>query len=186
MNRIGTFAATASIIGLLLAPATFAEQGRDTGKKAGMPQTHQQAPAMPAQKDQGAPKPSAPAEMKTQPMQGEKAQLFKASKLIGYSVKNGQGEELGEIEELMIDPQNGRITYAVLSVGGFLGMGDKLFAIPWEALAPMPEQQTFDLDVNKEKLETAPGFDGNNWPDMADREWGASVHKYYDQKPYWE
>lgn len=91
-----------------------------------------------------------------------KAQLLKVSKLIGYSVKNTQGEELGEIEELVIDPQDGRITYAVLSSGGFLGVGGKHFAIPWESLTPMPEQQSFHLDISKEKLAQAPGLDDTN------------------------
>jgi sporulation protein YlmC with PRC-barrel domain len=186
MNKIGTFTATASIISLLLAPATFAGQERDTGEETGMPQTHQQAPAAPAQKDQGTLTPSAPPAMKAQPMEGKAAQHLKASQVIGFNVKNRQGEELGQIGELVVDPQDGRIAYAVLSVGGFLGMGDKLFAIPWEALTPMAEQPTFTLDVDKEKLAKAPGFDESTWPDMANREWGTSVHKYYDQKPYWE
>jgi sporulation protein YlmC with PRC-barrel domain len=186
MNRIGTFTATASIIGLLLAPATFAEQERGAEKEMGMPQTHQQAPAAPAQKDQGISTPSAPTAPQVRPTTGRAAQPLKASQVIGFNVKNRQGEELGQIEELMIDPQDGRIAYAVLSVGGFLGMGDKLFAVPWEALTPMPEEQTFNLDVNKEKLAQAPGFDKNNWPDMANREWETNVHKYYDQKPHGE
>jgi len=186
MKKIGTFTTTASIISLLLAPAAFAGQEQDTGKEMGIPQTHKQAPAVPAQNDQGTLTPSAPPAMKAQPLKETETQHLKASKVIGFNVKNRQGEELGQIEELVIDPQDGRIAYAVLSVGGFLGMGDKLFAIPWEALTPMPEQQTFNLDVDKEKLAKAPGFDENTWPDMANREWGTSVHKYYDQKPYWE
>jgi len=76
--------------------------------------------------------------------------------------------------------------YVVLSFGGFLGMGDKLFAIPWEVLTPMPEGETFKLDVKKEKLGEAPGFDKNNWPDLANRDWGTSVYKFYNQKPSWE
>ena len=186
MNKIGTFTVAASMVSLLLAPAAFAGQALDSQKETGSPQPHEQAPSSSAQQDQGTLKPSAPTGLTVQPTPGGKASLFRASELIGYSVKNAQGEELGAIEELVINPQDGRITYAVLSVGGFLGMGDKLFAIPWEALTPMPEGQTFNLDVNKKKLAEAPGFDKNNWPDMANREWGTSVHKYYDQKPYWQ
>lgn len=194
MNTIGTFTVTASLVSLLFAPAVFAGQELDAQKETGMPQTYQETPAAPAPGDQETPaapvqrdqetlKPSAPAELTGRAMPESKASLLKASELMGYSVKNEQGEELGTIEELVIDPQDGRITYAVLSVGGFLGMGDKLFAIPWETLTPRPEGQTFNLDVSKEKLAEAPGFDENSWPDMANREWGTSVHKYYDQKP---
>jgi len=169
MNKIGTFTVAASIVSLLLAPAAFAGQELDSRKETGSPQTHQHAPASPAQKDQEALKPSAPTGLTAQPMPEGKGQLFKASKLIGYSVKNNQGEELGEIEELVINRQDGRIAYAVLSFGGFLGMGDKLFAIPWESLTLMPEEQSFSLDVNKEKLAETPGLDDTNWPDTVTR-----------------
>jgi len=170
MNTIGTFTVAASIISLLFAPAAFTGQELDYEKETGSSQPHQQAPASPAQTDHGTLEPSAPTGLTVQPMPGSKAQLFKASELIGYSVKNKQGEELGAIEELVINPQDGRIAYAVLSFGGFLGMGDKLLAIPWESLTPMPEQQSFYLDVNKEKLAETPGFDETNWPDMNTRE----------------
>jgi len=167
MNMIGIFTVTASIVSLLLAPAAFAGQELDSQKEIESPQTHEQAPASPAQKDQGTLMRSAPTELTAQPMSRGKAPLFKASKLIGYSVKNKQGEEVGEIEELVINSQDGRIAYAVLSFGGFLGMGDKLFAIPWKSLTPIPEQQSFSLDIDKEKLAETPGFDDTNWPDMA-------------------
>lgn len=108
---------------------------------------------------------------------------LKVSEMIGYTVRNPEGQELGEIEELVIDPANGRIAYAVLSFGGFLGMGDKYFAVPWEALKPMPTQNSFSLNMDKEKLENAPGFDKNNWPDLADREWNKNVHRFYNLEP---
>jgi sporulation protein YlmC with PRC-barrel domain len=185
MNKIRIFPVTALIVGLLLAPAAFAGQALDSHKETESMQTHEQAPASSAQRDQGTVKPPAPTGLTVRSMPGDKA-FFKANELIGSSVKNAQGEELGSIEELVINPQDGRVIYAVLSFGGFLGMGDKLFAIPWEALTPMPEGETFKLDVKKEKLAEAPGFDKNNWPDMANREWGTSVHKFYNQKPSWE
>ena len=169
MNKIGTFIVSASIASLLLAPVAFAGQDLDSGKETGSPQTHQQAPTSPVQKDQRALKPAAPTGLEVQPMPEGKAQLLKTSKLIGSHVKNKQGEELGEINELVINPQDGRITYAVLSFGGFLGIGDKHFAIPWESLTPMPEQQSFLLDVSKEKLAQAPGFDDTNWPEIVTR-----------------
>ncbi|MGZ8422768.1 MAG: PRC-barrel domain-containing protein [Nitrospira sp.] len=112
-------------------------------------------------------------------------QLLPASTIEGTAVQNAAGEDLGEINELMIDLEKGRIAYAVLSFGGFLGMGDKLFALPWEALNIGPEGDVFILNVPREKLDNAPGFDKDNWPDWADASWGETVHTYYGYKPYW-
>lgn len=106
--------------------------------------------------------------------------------LMGDKVVNPQGEHLGDIKELMIDPQTGHVGYAVLSFGGFLGMGDKLFAIPFRALELRSEKKEFVLDVPKDKLKTAPGFDKNDWPKSADRQWGTEIHTFYGTTPYWE
>ncbi len=86
----------------------------------------------------------------------------------------------------MVDLNSGRVAYAVLSFGGFLGMGDKLFAIPWHALKVLPEEHAFLLEVDQETLKTAPGFDKNNWPDMADPQWGSQIYNFYGQRGYWE
>jgi len=86
----------------------------------------------------------------------------------------------------MLDVPSGRIAYAVLSSGGFLGIGDKLFAIPWRALTLDPENKRFILDMSKEQLEQAPGFDKDHWPSMADELWVREVHSYYSARPYWE
>jgi uncharacterized protein YrrD len=110
-----------------------------------------------------------------------------AGSLIGNSVVNSQGEELGKIEEIMLDLDTGRVAYAVLSFGGVLGLGNKLFAIPWAALALSLEEKRFYLNVSKEQLEDAPGFDKDNWPDYgADQRALASVFEYYGYAPYWE
>jgi sporulation protein YlmC with PRC-barrel domain len=112
--------------------------------------------------------------------------LMPASNLTGNRVINRDGEDLGKIENLMIDLENGRIAYAVLSFGGFLGLGDKLFAIPWETLALDTAQNRFVLGISRELLEKAPGFDKNNWPDMSDPAWGVRLYSFYGRKPYWE
>lgn len=112
--------------------------------------------------------------------------VLSASTLVGDKVYNPQGEHLGEIKELMIDPQTGHVGYAVLSFGGFLGMGDKLFAIPFQSLELRPEQKDFVLNVPKDKLKNAPGFDKDDWPKSADRRWGTEIHQYYGATPYWE
>ena len=109
-----------------------------------------------------------------------------ADTLTGDKVVNLQNEDLGKIEHLMIDLATGRIAYAVLSFGGFLGMGDKLFAIPWSALTVDTVEKRFILKVDKELLKLAPGFDKEHWPNMADRAWGTQVFKYYGAKPYWD
>jgi len=113
--------------------------------------------------------------------------VLSATKLMGNKVVNTAGEQLGTVKELMIDLDDGLIAYAVLSFGGFLGLGDKLFAIPWEALTFNSDDQTFILDVDKEVLEDAPGFDKDNWPDNAKYEagWLLGVYEYYGYSPYW-
>jgi hypothetical protein len=79
----------------------------------------------------------------------------------------------------MIDTATGRVAYAVLSYGGFLGLGDKLFAIPWGAFTLDQENEEFILDVSKQTLESAPGFDKDNWPDMTNPQWETQIHSFF-------
>jgi len=112
--------------------------------------------------------------------------IVKVSKeVIGRKVINPQGENLGKVEEVMIDAIPSRVAYAVLSFGGFLGVGDKLFAVPWQALDWNPQQQAFVINADKRFLENAPGFDKNNWPDMSDTTLRTSIYSYYKAEPYW-
>jgi sporulation protein YlmC with PRC-barrel domain len=117
---------------------------------------------------------------------GPGPRLMTASTLEGDRVVNRQGEDLGEIDEIMLDVPRGRIAYAVMSSGGFLGMGDRLFAIPWSALTLDTDNKCFVLDVDKQRLQDAPGFDKDDWPNTADPEFDARVHSYYGARPYWE
>jgi sporulation protein YlmC with PRC-barrel domain len=112
--------------------------------------------------------------------------VLSTTAILGDSVVNRTGETLGKIEELMLDLEKGRVAYAVLSFGGFLGMGEKLFAIPFEALKLDASREHFTLDIDKEKLKNAPGFDKHNPPQASDRTWGAEVYKFYGYKPYWQ
>jgi sporulation protein YlmC with PRC-barrel domain len=112
--------------------------------------------------------------------------VLSTSSITGDAVRNVKGEDLGVIKDLMVDLNNGQIVYAVLSFGGFLGLGDKLFAVPFSALKVCPDEHKFELDIDKENLQHAHGFDKDNWPDMADRTWQADVHGVYGRKPYWE
>ncbi|MGB9988757.1 PRC-barrel domain-containing protein [Massilia sp. SM-13] len=111
--------------------------------------------------------------------QGPGPRLMGADTLMGEDVYNRQEEDLGDIKEIMIDMQSGQIAYAVLSFGGIMGMGDKLFAVPWQALQLDTVNKRFILDCSKEKLENAPGFDKDRWPDMASAEFGSQVHGFY-------
>lgn len=106
--------------------------------------------------------------------------ILSSSSMSGDKVVNRNGEDLGEIRDLMIDLESGQVVYVVLEFGGFLGMGSKLFAVPLS-----PDHQ-FIFDQSKEKLENAPGFDKNNWPDFSDRMWGTDIHAYYGVSPYWD
>jgi sporulation protein YlmC with PRC-barrel domain len=112
--------------------------------------------------------------------------VLSASTLEGDSVRNAAGEDLGKIEEIMIDVATGRVAYAVLSFGGFLGIGNKLFAVPWEALSLDEDAHEFIFNVERATLENAPGFDKDNWPDMADPSWGSQIYSHYGYKPYWD
>lgn len=112
--------------------------------------------------------------------------VLAASTLEGDSVRNAAGEDLGKVDEIMIDILSAQVAYAVLSFGGILGMGNKLFAVPWKALAVDEDEKCFILNVDKRKLETAPGFDKDNWPDMADTGWGVQIFEHYGATPYWE
>jgi sporulation protein YlmC with PRC-barrel domain len=109
-----------------------------------------------------------------------------AASLVGDEVVDQQGRDIGKIEELMIDVVTGRIAYAVLSFGGFLGIGDKLFAMPWSSLTVDETNKRFVCTVTKEQLERAPGFDKDNWPDMGDVAYGTSIYQHYGVQPYWD
>ena len=97
----------------------------------------------------------------------DKSGVLKASELIGMSVQGIEGKKLGDIKDLVIDPEEGGIEYAVLEFGGFAGIGDKYFAVPWEALQLDQTNKKILLDVHKKDLKNAPGFDKNNWPDLS-------------------
>ena len=112
--------------------------------------------------------------------------VLSASTLAGDAVKNAAGENLGKVDEIMIDLTSGRVAYAVLSFGGILRMGNKLFAVPWEVLTVDEDQKCFILNVDKTTLENAPGFDKDNWPDMADPTWGQQIYGHYGRRPYWD
>jgi sporulation protein YlmC with PRC-barrel domain len=117
--------------------------------------------------------------------------ILRVSEVIGTTVENTQGDNLGDIHDVVVDPSDSSIAYAVLAAGGFLGLGEKYFAIPWRAFQMVTddddktEVERMILDADKDRMQNAPGFDKDNWPDMANPEWGQTVHTYYGQD-YWQ
>jgi PRC-barrel domain len=99
--------------------------------------------------------------------------------IIGSKVVNRAMEDLGEIEDIVIDSRNDRVAYAILSFHAVLGLGGKHFAVPWEAMQYDANEQRATLDIDKERLEKAPGFDKDDWPDMSRSEWLGRVDKSY-------
>ena len=108
--------------------------------------------------------------------------ILSSSSITGTNVTNPKGENLGTIKDLMIDTQNGTVNYAVLSYGGFLGLGDKLFAVPFEAFSVNETTETFVLSVSQDVLKSAPGFDKNNWPKTSDTAFWNSLYSHYGVK----
>ncbi|MCC5855268.1 MAG: PRC-barrel domain-containing protein [Idiomarina sp.] len=112
-------------------------------------------------------------------LSGPGPHLMGAETLVGNDVFNHKEESLGDIKEIMLDVTNGKVSYTVLSFGSFLGMGEKLFAVPWGALTLDTNKKRFVLNVEKDSLKDAPGFDKKNWPNMADKSWSKDVDTYY-------
>jgi len=112
-------------------------------------------------------------------------QISRVSKIIGTTVKDTSGEKLGDVKELVINPETGQVVYAVVSYGGVLGMGDKLFAIPLKALTWITDKEYYTLNIDKETLKKAPGFDKNQWPDSASK-WDQQrqeIEQFYHVNP---
>jgi len=109
--------------------------------------------------------------------------LMGAGTLLGEDVVNNQEDDLGDIKEIMLDMRSGQVAYAVLSFGGFLGVGEKLFAVPWQALQLDTINKRFVLNVDKDRLKSAPGFDPDAWPDMSDVSWSNQIHSFYGTDP---
>lgn len=99
-------------------------------------------------------------------MNGHSNHVVKAHEIINVNVKNTAKEDLGKITEIMLDKKSGQTTYVVLSCGGFLGLGEKLFALPWNDFQYDKKEECFIVNIAKEKLESAAGFNKDNWPDM--------------------
>ncbi len=105
--------------------------------------------------------------------------FLSTSTLVGNDVKNTQGEDLGKVEDFVINTNDADVEYAVVSFGGFLGLGDKLFAVPLQAMELDRDDHCFRMHCDKEKLENAPGFDKDNWPNFADTRFREQIYGHY-------
>lgn len=118
-------------------------------------------------------------------MEASTRQIMSADTLKHDKVRNSAGEDLGKIEDFMLDMDSGRIQYAVLSMGGLMGVGEKLFAVPPRALRIDTANKCLVLNADKESLKDAPGFDKDNWPSSADQSFAEQVYRHYGEQPYW-
>lgn len=108
--------------------------------------------------------------------------VLSATSITGTTVRNRAGETLGDIKDLVVDLSTGRVRYAVLDFGGFLGIGDKYFAVPLEAFRTDSQSEQLVLDMDKARLENAPGFDKNEWPSTATDTFDETVYDFYGQR----
>ncbi|MEQ8787515.1 MAG: PRC-barrel domain-containing protein [Pirellulaceae bacterium] len=114
--------------------------------------------------------------------------IVRSSQVLGMSVQNADGKDLGAIEDVVVDMKTGKVRYAALSFGGFLGFGEKLFAVPWEALNIKTMRNDSDAisrvvlyNVTQKELENAPGFPSDKWPNFADAKFTAGIDRYYEK-----
>lgn len=107
------------------------------------------------------------------------SRFLSASTLVGANVRNAQDESLGDLKDCMIDTTTGKIAYGVLSFGGVLGIGHKLFAIPWDVFRVDAARERLILDVSRDRLKDAPGFDENHWPDFSAPDFDQQLRTHY-------
>jgi sporulation protein YlmC with PRC-barrel domain len=115
----------------------------------------------------------------------ETHRLISADKVQGTVVYNSSGDKLGTVEDVMIDKTSGKVAYAVMSFGGFLGIGEKYHPLPWSTLTYDTKLDGYNVPMSKEVLEKAPTYGVDEKIDMNDRRWGEQVHRYYNVDPYW-
>jgi sporulation protein YlmC with PRC-barrel domain len=160
MKRKFIASTTAFALGATLA---FAQADQ---KSPGSSQSSQGSPGAQSKQVQGTEASQQELKVSSEQLQQRVTDINKASKLIGMQVRNTKNENLGKISDLVLDPKSGKVAYAALSVGGVLGVGDKLVAVPFEAFTPNPGQDGLVLNIDKQRLQQATGFSQNNWPDL--------------------
>jgi hypothetical protein len=183
VRYVSAVVASLSLVGLASAQGTTTKPGtvpvpQSSQDKSGFGSSS--PTATPATTPPKAPTPAKPLAKQPEVIQSSKrfaehTGLVRTSDVVGLNVKDATGKDAGKIEDLLIDAR-ADVVYAVVSFGGLLGVGDKLYAVPWNALMVDREHKTAYLDVSKSSLEGAPSFSKDRWPALSDREWGSSVH----------
>jgi sporulation protein YlmC with PRC-barrel domain len=112
--------------------------------------------------------------------------LIAADKVEGTYIYNPAGESLGSVEDVMIDKVSGKIAYAVVGFGGFLGIGDRHYPLPWEKLKYDTNMGGYVVDLDKRTLEGAPSYATDETVGWEDPAWGKRVYDYYGARPYWD
>jgi hypothetical protein len=115
----------------------------------------------------------------------ENHSLISADKVEGTAVYNRQGEKLGTVQDIMIDKISGKVAYAVMSFGGFMGIGDRYHPLPWGVLTYDTQKGGYMVDLDRTTLERAPTYAGGETPDWGNRGWGEQLHQHYGARPYW-
>ena len=112
--------------------------------------------------------------------------LIAADQVEGTTIYNPAGDNLGSVEDVMIDKVTGKIAYAVVGFGGFLGIGNRHYPMPWEKLKYDTNMGGFVVDLDKRTLEGAPSYSDTDTVGWEDRAWGKRVYDYYGTRPYWD
>ncbi|WP_419829870.1 PRC-barrel domain-containing protein [Methylobacterium sp.] len=120
-----------------------------------------------------------------QPHPADPRSLIASDRVIGTDVRRPDGSKVGRIERLMLDKVSGRVAYAVMSFGGFLGLGEDFYTLPWTVLRFAPEQDAYMLDITEEQLRAAPARTPEGTDPAEDGAWEEQIHRYYDAAPYW-
>jgi len=110
--------------------------------------------------------------------------LIASDRVEGTPVRRPNGSKIGQIQRVMIEKQTGQVAYAVMSFGGFLGLGERYFTVPWARLYYNPSLDAYELELTEDELRAAPDIDeeGEVWTDRKREE---ELHRYYDTPPYW-
>jgi hypothetical protein len=116
----------------------------------------------------------------------ETGNLIASSKVQGTYVYNAAGEELGSIHDVMIDKLSGKVAYAIMSFGGFLGIGNQYHPLPWSVLKYDTSKGGYVVHLDKRQLEGGPAYAADTEPDWSDRGYETKIHDYYGVGPYWQ
>ena len=124
--------------------------------------------------------------MSTDASMRETTRLISSDKVEGTTVRRSNGDKVGTIEHVMLDKLSGRVAYAVMSFGGFLGLGEEYYALPWSALRYNENLDAYELNVTDDQLRNAPPASSDFFETGAtDRQWEDNIHQHYRAAPYW-